>query len=177
MNSKSRRNNGIRTAADLMDRCKVDSDTACWHWHGARDAHGRPSMWCPALSSTVSLGVLSALLRTGHRPAKGTAWHCQCTTRDCANPAHRTPGTRSSQMLALRMQRTPAQRAKVAAGKRKGGKLTDADVEAIRNGGLLLREIVARYGISTGYACEVRSGKRRADLAAPGSSVFAWRPA
>ena len=168
---------GIRAAADLMLRCKVDVDTSCWEWHGARDARGRPSTWCPGLQATVSLGVLAAYLRTGQRPAKGTAWHCLCKTPDCANPAHRTAGTRSSQMLALRMRRTPAQRAKVAAGRRLVGKLTEADVAVIRDGGLLLREIVARYGISTSYACEVRSGKRRADLAAPGSSVFAWRPA
>ena len=171
------RSDGIRTAADLMLRCTVDEQTKCWHWKGARDSSGRPSVWLPAIRAVGSIGVACAVFATGNRPERGTAWHAICATPHCANPAHRTCGTRSSQMLALKMTRTPLQVARVSSGKRAKSKLTQADVHSIRAGSMTLKQIAAQHGISIGYACEVRSGKRRADLAAPASSVFAWRPA
>lgn len=171
------RSDGIRTAADLMLRCTVDEQTKCWHWKGALDGEGRPSMWLPAISGVGSIGVACALFATGKRPERGTAWHAVCTTPQCANPAHRVCGTRSSQMQALKLARTPLQIARITQAKRAVAKLSQEDVRAIRAGSLTLKQISEQYRIGIGYACEVRSGKRRAELAAPSASVFAWRPA
>ena len=166
---------GIYTAEDLMSRCKVEKITGCWMWVGAKDKHGRPSMWIPKLKRVGSLGTIAAVLATGERPKPGTAWHAVCGNRDCANPAHRIEGNRSSQMLAQCMKRGPAQRARIARARRaKAGKLTDADIFEIRTGGQTLDQITARFGICKGYASDVRAGRRPLHVgAAPGSSVFA----
>lgn len=165
---------GIYTEADLLGRCRYDVITGCWRWVGARDKHGKPSMWIPALQRTGSLGIMAAVLKTGSGPRPGTAWHSTCGNADCANPSHRKEGNRSSQMLAHTLKRDPAQRARIAKARRqKAGKLSDLDVIDIRTGGHTLAQIVARYGICIGYACEVRAGKRPLHVGgAPGSSVF-----
>lgn len=164
---------GVRTLADIKDRCVVDDITGCWHWRSARDSNGVPNMQLPALGRVVSLGVAIGTLTTGQPPARGVVWHCTCETRQCANPAHRRAGTRSSQMLAAKLKRSPQTRARMTAGKRRTAKLSQADADEIRGSDLKLTEIMARYGITKGYACEIRAGKRRTPLAAPGSSVFA----
>ena len=168
-----RRHTGIRTPDDLKARCWVDEDTGCWHWRGAVDSQGRPSSWAPALRRTASMGVLACLLRTGAGPLPKQYWHCTCITQYCANPEHRVCGTRKSQMLAQRLKRDPLVVARISRTKRLASKLSEADCEHIRTGGLKLAEIMDLYGISQGYACVVRSGQRRQPLAAPGSSVFA----
>jgi hypothetical protein len=165
---------GIRTRADLKSRCTVDVDTGCWRWTGARDVNGQPRLWLPALCTVVTLGVAACYIRTGARPEKGQIWHAVCATRECANPAHRAPGTRSSLMLGLGMQRTPLQRAHYSAGRRARDELSEADIEFIRSCGLTLREICARVGISENYARSVRRGLPN-QVAAPGSSVFNQR--
>lgn len=158
---------GINSPADMAKRCVVHR-TGCWTWQGAKDVNGRPSFWFPPLQARVSLGVAACWWATGRRPEKGEAWHVVCTTTDCANPAHRTCGNRSSQMLAARLERTLEQRLRQAAGRRKVGKLTDADVAAIQESTETLQVLAERHGISPGYACSVRSGKRRAFAIAAG---------
>ena len=111
------RTDGVHTIADLRDRCRIDGD--CWLWAGATNAQGLGSLWLPALGRRTSLGVAICVLRTGRPPTPGRYWHVTCSTRDCANPAHRRPGDRSSQMLAAGMTRDPIQRARIAAGRRR----------------------------------------------------------
>lgn len=168
------RTDGIRTPDDLKARCWVDEDTGCWLWRGAVDSHGIPSMWLPALLRRSSLGVAACLFATGAAPLPGQAWHCTCTTRYCANPAHRTCGTRSSQMLAARMTRTPLQRARISAAKRANGKLTDAQRVEIAGSSDILRVIADRYGISISQAQKMR--RQTQIQPAQGASVFSWRP-
>lgn len=163
---------GVRSVDDIKDRCVIDDITGCWAWRAARDSNGAPSLQLPALGRVVSLGVAIGFFLTGAAPAPGVVWHCTCETRQCANPAHRKAGNRSTQMLAAKLTRSPQTRARMMAGKRRGAKLSQADADEIRGSSLKLTEIMARYGITKGYACEIRAGKRRAPLAAPGSSVF-----
>lgn len=166
------RSDGIRTPADLKLRCIVDPDTACWHWRGARDLNNRPSFWFPPLRAVASIGVACSFWKTGARPAKGAMWHSFCNTTDCANPAHRRAGNRSTQMLSLKMVRSPLVRARQAAGKRKVSKLTDADVAAIYGSSMTLQQIMDRYGVCRSYACQLRKGTKRKSTAAPQSSIF-----
>ena len=166
---------GLRTPADLMARCWVDTDTGCWHWRGAVDLNGIPSMWLPALRRRSSLGVAACLFATSAGPLPGQAWHCTCTTRYCANPAHRKCGNRSSQMLAAGCTRNPLQRARISAAKRSKSHLTGEQRAEIAGSTDMLRVIAQRYAISISQAWKLRSAAQ--PLTSVQSSVFTWRPA
>jgi hypothetical protein len=161
---------GVRAISDLLDRCRVVD--GCWHWADGRDGNGRPSLWLPALGRRVTLGTAICVLRTGKPPAKGVVWHCTCDTPNCANPAHRKAGTRSSQMLAAGIQRDAVTRARIAAGKRARSNLTDDAVRAIRASGETLHVLAARHGITPSYASQIRRGQRRREFCAAGASIF-----
>ena len=165
---------GIRTIEDLMARCWVDEDTGCWHFRGRQRCDNRPCMWFPPLGKVVALGTAIGYLRTGERPGKGVLWRCTCQTTDCANPAHRVAGTRSVQMLAMKLKRAPLTRIRMSLGRRGGGKLAEADRAAIRGSAETLRVICKTYGISLAYASMIRSGKDRMQLQAPGGSAFSF---
>jgi hypothetical protein len=163
---------GVRTIEDLMGRCRVDEITGCWHWACGRDGGGQPTLWLPALRQTVSLGVAICMLRTGKRPMRGVAWHCTCETRHCANPAHRKPGNRSTQMLAANLQRDAVTRSRMAAARRRKSKLSDEAVAEIRASTEFLRVVAERHGISMSHASNIRRGKQRLQLGARAASVF-----
>jgi hypothetical protein len=168
-----KRADGIRTQDDLQLRCVVDPDTLCWHWRGATDSNGRPSFRFPPLGGAiVSAGVAAAYWRTGERPKRGTAWHTICRAGDCVNPQHRRCGTRKSQMLALRLKKSPLSKARISAGRLKKSRITESDIAEIRAKSLTVQEIVDRWGISRGYASNIRTGRARHTKVAPQSSVF-----
>ena len=167
-----RYNGGIRTLEDLRGRCKIDDITGCWNWGMGCDGNGRPSVWMPDLHRRTSLGVAICWIKTGKLPAPGVVWHLTCRNMLCANPAHRKVGTRSTQMLAAKVTRTPLTRARISANRRGGSKLKPEQFEDIRSGGKLLREICEQHGISMSYASLIRSGKDRQPVSAPGSSIF-----
>jgi len=164
---------GIRTIADLKDRCHVDEDTGCWHWRGAMQRGRYPSLRVSALGITTTAGVAICFLLTGKRPAKGVAWHSTCRNTDCANPAHREPGTRSTQMTAHAIRRTPLTRALISANRRGGSRLSEDQIAEIEGSAEKLSALCDRYGICMSYASLLRRGMTRAAVAAPGSSVFA----
>lgn len=161
----------MRTVADLKLRCWVDEDTDCWQWRGGHSGDGHPRLWLPALGRPVTLGIAACYLRTGKKPEKGSYWRTVCGTKDCANPAHRKPGTRSQQMLAHNMRRDQVQRSRVAAGKRAVSSLSDEAVQDIRSSAEVLRVVAQRHGISIAHASAIRRGESRV-LMAPASSVF-----
>lgn len=165
---------GIRTIDDLRDRCFVDDITGCWHWRGATTCGKYPASWLPAIARRVTLGHVICFLRTGQLPDKGTFWHCTCETKSCANPEHRMAGTRSEQMKAAKIVKSPLVRARMAQVQRDRSVLTDQGVAAIRSSGEPLRVVAERYGISMSHASGIRRGEQRASISAPGSSVFNW---
>lgn len=166
------RRDGVRTIDDLMARCRIDDLTGCWLWAGAKDGNGRPSLWLPVLSRRVSLGVAICVLRTGKAPGKGVVWHCTCTTTNCANPRHRTAGNRSSQMLAARIRRSAATRAKIAAGKRAVSPWDESVIADVRSSSEPLHAVAARHGMSIEHASNIRRGESRLELGVRGASVF-----
>lgn len=171
---KGLRHDGIRSPEDLRIRCWVDEETNCWLWRGATDANGRPSMRLPALGRTVSIGVACCYFETGGAPMRGQVWHVTCKTANCANPDHRRSGTRSTMMNALKLTRSPLTRARISAGKRAKGKLTEAQREEIALSTENLRVIGDRYGICPSYVSKIRIAQHRSVKS--GSSVFNWRP-
>lgn len=166
------RTTGIRTIDNLRDRCWINDITGCWHWRGALSKGTTPSMWLPMLRQHVGLATAICALTTGASPKPGQIWHCTCETRFCANPAHRMAGTRSSQMLACGLVRSPLARARMSAGRRAKSMLSDEAVADIRHGTSTLRAEAALHGISVGHVWRIRKGTTRNIIAAPGSSVF-----
>jgi hypothetical protein len=152
----------VFTADDLKARCRVDPGEH-WHWLGHRDEHGTPGLRFGPIKSNTSLGVVACWLATGERPQKGQVWHTFCGIADCANPAHRAAGDRQSQMAKLVGVSKPLQhRMRIAAAKRQRGKLSDEDVEAMRQAKGTLAEIADRFGVSRKHVCRIRRGHVRA---------------
>ncbi len=167
---------GIHTIDDLRARCWVDEQTGCWHWRLSTNGEGLPSLWLPALRARVSLGTAICVLITGAKPARGVFWHCTCQTRACANPEHRTAGTRSSQMRSLGMTRDPLQRARIALGKQAKSRITAEQFARILSATGPQIEIAAAEGISRSHVSRIRRGERRNLASVEGMSVFNWRP-
>lgn len=159
---------GILTPDDLRKRCKVLA-CGCWLSRSAKSADAQPpAFWFPPLSRHVSAGVAACWWAEGRAPLPGEAWHANCATKRCVNPAHRVKGDRSSQMRAAGLKRSDQTRLRMAAGRRLSGKLSDADVAEIQASTDTLKVLSARYGISIGYACELRARKRRSMALATG---------
>lgn len=168
---------GIRTLDDLRDRCHIDDDTGCWIWRGAT-TRARPSLWLPAIGTRTSSGNAICILVTGERPKKGAIWHVTCGETLCCNPAHRNRrGNRSTQMLAAKITRSPATRAKIAKTKVVDSPFDAAVIAAIRMSAGTLEEVAEQFGCSPSYASRVRRGELRAQTVAVNSSVFAYRGA
>lgn len=165
---------GIRSVADLEARCDVDDITGCWRMK-SRSGRIVMNVWYGPLGDKVSVGTLIAHLTTGRVPEKGVFWHCTCTTLNCANPAHRKAGDRSSQMLNADLKRAPTTIAKIKATKRAASRLSDEAVAAIVASNETLKTLSARYDISVSYASKVRNQQLRSTaVAARASSVFTW---
>ena len=167
---------GVYSFDDIMARCWVDDVTQCWHWRMGRNGAGAPCLWVPGLGRNTTLGTAICFLTTGKPPAPGKVWHPKCSTPNCGNPGHYVCGTRSTQMLAAKIVRTPTQRAHVAAGKRALSAITDEQVASIRNDSRRLVDIAAEHGISVSHVSNIRRGAARRPLAAPGASAFNWSP-
>lgn len=162
---------GVYTVADLLDRCRVDEVTGCWHLGAVpRSTH---TIRCPQLGRNVGLGVLVCVLRTGKAPAPGVVWHTTCGTRNCANPAHRRAGNRQSQMLAAQVRPSVETVARIARTKRARSALSDEQVAEIRRSTDRCADLAERYGISLTYVSHIRRGRSRRELAVP-ASVFSW---
>lgn len=171
------RTDGVRTIADIKDRCFVDEITGCWHWRGARSGGKTPdvrtpSLWLPALQRRTTLGIAICVLLTGEEPKPGVRWHCICETKGCANPDHRKAGNKSTQMLAAKLKRSPAQCARIAKGKRAVSELSDEAAAEIRLSEEPLRVLAARHSISISHTSNIKNGKQRRELGARGASVF-----
>lgn len=165
---------GVWTIEDLKDRCSVDEITECWNWKMGKTGEGSPSIWSPTRKIRTNVGgIFSDLMG---KPPKGKYWYAKCGNKQCCNPNHRVQGTRKQQMRTFVTSRPALSIAKMTATKRAQGKLSEADVHDIVNGGMKLKEIVEKYGICMQYASMVRSGKARAPLMASGASAFSWRP-
>lgn len=167
---------GIRTIADLKDRCLVDDITGCWVVGKSQTARrGLARVWLPALARSLTPGAAIAFLTTGSLPMRGVAWHRTCQTLGCANPAHRTKGTRKSQMDAAKVKRSPLQRARIAKAKRAASKNVSEGIAALIRASTEPTAVLARrYDLSEG---QVRRIRRQEQWKPVGVSAFSsWSP-
>lgn len=166
---------GIRTVEDLRQRCRVDEDTGCWQYGKATRSHHAPGVRIAALGNgMVSIGTAIAFLTTGERPRKGIYWHVTCTTKHCANPAHRKAGTRRSQMQHANYKPSALTLARISSTKRAASSLTQEDIAAIRSSNDTLVVLAERYGVSLSHISRIRLNQAWRQTAAPAASVFAW---
>lgn len=165
---------GIRTLADLRDRCVVDEITGCWLWHGAL-CGSTPSMRIPALGRNVGAGIAICYLTTGKEPEAGVVWHRTCRTITCACPEHRMAGTRKTQMAFMsEIAKSPLTRGRIARARRAQSPISDEVVLDIRNGEGTGSEMAAKHGISITHACRIRRQETRRPI---GVSAFSsWGP-
>lgn len=145
---------GIRTIADIKDRCVIDDITGCWNWAGARNDSGTPVLWFPELRKRISIGIALCVLTTGERPAKGKMWLPVCRNQCCGNPEHRKPGT--AKQRSSKAKKSPAHTAKMTAAVRRRSKVTEEIVAAIRASDRTLAEESAIHGISASQAGRIR---------------------
>lgn len=177
---------GIRTIDDIRQRCVID-EAGCWVWRRATTtAGGRPAAYLPEIGR---VGTISHAFKLINGKACSRAYFpAKCLNRLCCNPAHQLLLDRSQ----LAKLTTPAPSlltlGRMAAGRARVAplKLKPEQYLEIRGSTMLLTEIVERYGISYGYASQLRSGSAPifktlagsgVQHVAPGSSAFSWRPA
>ncbi len=164
------RQDGIKTVEDLQSRCRLDDETGCLIWAGARKASS-PRVWVGG--RVVSMTGALTLFVTGAMPAGGKVMVPRCGRADCANLKHRFLGTRSDLFAALIPRLTPQHRARIAIGKRKASALYSPEAaHEIRTSGEPIQELADKHGMHLTHACRIRRGEAWRDVAA-GASVFA----
>ena len=172
---------GIRTIDDIRQRCVIDSEAGCWVWAGYLEPRsGRPAMNMevePGRRRCVRLSIALHLIKNGRIPAQGSRiyYPAACREMACCNPEHHRLLTKG-QINKLVGGHSAASRAKISAANFGKGKLSMQDRAEILGSDRPLTEIMERYGISLGYASQLRRGLVGARQVS-GSSVFSWRPA
>jgi hypothetical protein len=176
---RPKRADGVRTLADIRDRCRIDELTGCWTWTGAVSGNGLGSLWYPALGRVLAISTAIYHLRHGKEKARGTVYRPVCGGKMCANPAHYKLGPHGCQ-VPRGIKRSALTRAKISATKlaAKASKLSaEARADIVANpDGLTYEQLAARWQISQGYCYVVRNGKPNAAdrKLAPEASVFAF---
>lgn len=167
----STRKDGIRTVADIKDRCRVDEFTGCWLWAGAKKGTA-PRPWIPGVGAT-SMTMALQLVIHGTKPTPKRMLVPTCHNVQCCNPAHRKWGTRSELFAGIRPTLSPGHRARTTAGKRAASNVCTAKIAAeIRASDEPVPALSARLGIHPTHVYRIRRGESWA-TSMPASSVFA----
>jgi hypothetical protein len=170
--TRKKRHDGIRTFADLVDRCRRDDETGCLIWAGARRGN-MARVWIPGYGVKTMTGAFTQLC--GKPLPEGKVWVPMCGRTDCANPAHRKPGTRSDVFRILRPKLTPTHIARTTLGKRKASRYyTPEAARDIKTSEEPARVLAERYGMHIVHVYKIRRGELWRDVVA-GASV--WGPA
>ena len=177
---------GIRTVADLRERCRIDETTGCWHW-GLAVVHGKPKVHFTAPDTGVRTSMhgqrAAVYLRDRVAPAKGIlVWRKDsCHSRDCVNPAHAVMGTPAEHGAYVR--RTGMMRGlpqTIAANRRiartKLAKLTAEQAQDIRCSDEPNAALSERYGVAQSAVSSIKRGEAWKDVMT-NASVFSHRPA
>ena len=153
-----RHNGQLRPRFTLAERfwAKVDKSGDCWIWTGNRHkAKGRDYGMINTRDGSKLAHRVSYELHYGPIPPGMEVCH-RCDNPPCVNPAHLFLGTHSDNMRdCVNKQRKNA----VRGSKHKLSKLTDAQVEQIRQSPLASAELARQFGVSDTLVCNIRKGK------------------
>lgn len=165
------------TTAFLLARCELCG--ACQEWTGARVAGRYPviKLKVPGtdgaqVSKQFYVRHLMYWATQGKRPPPlgRTLLTMTCGNDRCINPRHmavRLKAVVNAETAAAGHFRTPAFRAKVAAGRRRASKLSDASVAQIRASDLPPAELARLHGISETYVYMLLRNAFRVDFSSP----------
>lgn len=190
---RKKREDGVRTLADIRSRCVISAETGCWLWsmatitprggvtpvvHLASGALGQ------AVHSSNMPAARAAWLLAGNAiPPGHVVWRHLCAGGLCINPAHCRAGTRTQMhagVAATGRNRGRPERAVVNAINRLA--MTTAvevvrEVEAMFAAGTLQKEIRERFGLAQKTAASIRLGQHTHSAGRQrlvrGASVFA----
>lgn len=171
---------GIRTIADLRDRCRIDEHTGCWLW-GMFAHNGRPQLFYVLPDGTQrkqSARRAAAELQAGKQlPPNIMAFASACCNESlCANPAHVRLGNRTQCNRAMVKRQGTALKAKHsrnAIALRSQAKITLEIAREIRLRTEPAHVLEREYPIKRAAICNIRSGKSWRETFR-GASVFAW---
>lgn len=190
--SAPRMGSGIYCLNDLRDRCRIDSETGCWHWGAsmAMSNNGRgqvprvaiPSgVFGPGRLKTVS-GCRAAWLMSGKILQSGWVVWRTCMHNDCINPAHLKAGTKAEEgawMAEHAGRKGDPKRAaanRINVGVQAIPAVTVRQIEALLSDGVLHADIQTRTGVHKATISKIANRKhyhqRTAGLVR-GASVFA----
>lgn len=152
-------------------RCRDCGD--CWQWLGAKVHQRHPVITIQGVQHYVRRLVWQ--LKHGKPVPPKMRITASCDNTDCVNPEHVV--ARSGRQIAKRTAAdgafsTHAFRAKVALGKRRNSKLSDADVQRVRASTGDVAPLADELGISKAYAYMLRSGRFRVDYSNPFAQLF-----
>lgn len=143
--------------AMAADRYPIAQEPAPDKPHGQRQVHVRRKVFELARGTPAPAGPRYVLVATCDK--------ARCVAEGCVQL--QTKGARLRQAVKAGAFKSPAFRAKVAAGRRRDSDLSDDDVAAILASDEPVRVLADRYGISLGYAYAVQRGKNRRDYSSP----------
>ena len=165
--------NGVRTMADIHDRCRIDEETGCWVWaYAAR--RNMPRIWIADLRTCLNGGAALHWLQFGKKPPKGKLYIATCGNTLCMNPEHRRMGTQRTLQKMHSADQPQESRARMALTHRKRTGTPPEVIEAVRAATGTLAEIGAAHGMSQMRVWRIRTGQRWGALHA--ASVFNYRP-
>lgn len=174
---------GVRTLDGLRDRCRVDPDTACWHWRGAfsrgRGGTTVPVTYFPITESVVTCMRAAVMLSKGLTELpKGQKVWARCLHGDCCNPAHMQIGTQADLGKFLIKHGVwkgqPKRSAGITKRMRAQSRFTMEDIQEMRRSGLNGVQLAAKHGIHRSTACKILRGEMWRAPEASNASVWAW---
>jgi hypothetical protein len=166
---------GVPDAERFAAQFTPEPNSGCWLWIGTVNPSGYGLM--KSCGTKGRLAHRFALEEaTGAQPSLDIQACHRCDNPSCVNPEHLFWGTRAENMADMARKgrasrlvgdsnpaRTRPER--LARGDRHGNaKLTDADVERIRverKGGVMLKVLSARYGVSMAQISRIAIGRAR----------------
>lgn len=167
----------------IRDRCRIDSETGCWHWTGAMSADRTKTKAIPVMwHAEKTRSVLRVVYEASGRRLAGTSivWR-SCNCGDCVNPEHLLAGSRAMwgewRSRNGHAAMTPDQKAANTARARAKSTviLSPERASYIRTSEASGRAVAAELGVSASTVSRVRRGQAWQELA-QGASVFSWRP-
>ena len=172
MGNRNKRQDGIRTLADLQSRCRHDDETGCLVFP-AKQGNG-----CIRLSDfrcAASVTKAMSLLCVGCVMPRGETFLPTCGNVMCCNEKHRRIGTKAELMRMLQPSIPPDLRARITAGarRRSNSKLDAARAAQIRLSDGTCTAVAREFGVSPSLVSDIRNGRAWRQESAS-ASVFSW---
>lgn len=175
---------GIRTIEDIRKRCRVDSDTGCWHWALCLMEGRTPRLFYvgpePGAKGISTTGRRAAAHLSRGKPLQRDEVVFPvptCRSPDCVNPRHFIIGTKKDEGSMLKKSgRLKGNPRNIAANRRivrVRAKLTPEMREIIKTSTESSTALGKRFGVRPNTVWECRIGRTWQETAA-GASVFTW---